>query len=498
MLPETYKKNTIDREERLAVLRADLLKRSRSFVASLLVLDGTAELTDPMTPRPRPAEGGIRLAKGTRLTVKSGRALVRFEDGSDLWLESGAILDLSPWSEKVRTLRLLAGRAVAIVAREAKRPFQVLTPHGEVLVTGTAFGIDIGRELLSVPIFHGSVQVTSEHGTVEGRRGQRLLSARGKTPWQQPLEQAIKDQFSWLGSIAATAMNRAVAKPFGALAKELNLPRGASTTRRWGKALRPPTSLLIALTIVGGGVAAWLLVPASFGDKPEQVANPSPAALAAPASTSSAPTASANAAVSPLPSVVQSPKANQPFPPLAGQHTTAPTVADVPSGSTSMRVKVIGIDGALQEIELDGGQDLGKLLNKLPKAKVDEIRGLIQSSPGNNETLDLFTWNDGEGVLALPPLQSFDSSSEYRFIFEGADTLPAEARVKIVQEVTENIRLNSEEVAGRLKEIEEQRIIIKQLGDEFTTEDFVRDEATLQAIEEFKKALEEEAAPKEK
>jgi len=244
---------------RLESLRAALRERAACFVATLTMLRGTAELADPMTAAPRPLEEGVRLAKGTRFTVRTGRALVRFDDGSDLWIEAGATLDLSPWGEARRAFRLVAGRVLALVAKEAARPFVALTDAGEVRVTGTAFEATARTGLLEVGVLHGSVEVHAANGRARAARGQfiaaRANAAPGVTPWRP-----AADRFSWLGDLAPSAANERVRPAFAATVKTFGLSAtGLPKENRMaqksvsGKVL---AGVLAAAAIIGAGVYA--------------------------------------------------------------------------------------------------------------------------------------------------------------------------------------------------------------------------------------------------
>jgi len=58
---------------------------------------------------------GIRISSETRLRVTTGRALVRLDDGSDLWISAGSMVDFSAWGPRVRGLRLATGDRKSVV-----------------------------------------------------------------------------------------------------------------------------------------------------------------------------------------------------------------------------------------------------------------------------------------------------------------------------------------------------------------------------------------------
>lgn len=223
MLPETVRPS---QGPALEALRGKLRERAESFVGTLAMLHGTAELFDPLTGRPRPVDAGTRLGRGTRLTIKTGRALVRFDDGSDLWLAEGASVDLSPWNEGARALRLLAGRALALVARDAARPFRTLTGFGNILVTGTAFEVLATPAGLTVTVLHGSIEVANDHGRVRATRGRAVETNAADTAAPTVRRhRADVATLAWVSeSLALSAQNTAVRPAYRAVARAAELP----------------------------------------------------------------------------------------------------------------------------------------------------------------------------------------------------------------------------------------------------------------------------------
>jgi hypothetical protein len=226
MLPEPqFPLETSARERHLALLRKTLRDRAESFVGTLEYLRGEAEIFDAALNRSRAIEAGVRLAKGTRLTIKSGRALVRLDDGSDVWLAEGATVDFSAWSASSRTFRALGGKFLALVAEQAGAPFRALTPFGDVCVAGTAFEADASREALSVTVLHGGVLVSNALGAVRVRQGRGARSTPAEAPStfrSAPSADAWKD---WATDLAASSSNARVRPAYNAAAKTLGLPR---------------------------------------------------------------------------------------------------------------------------------------------------------------------------------------------------------------------------------------------------------------------------------
>ncbi len=79
-------------------------------------------------------------------------------DGSSIALNSATTLSVA-YERKRRRARLTAGEAAFEIVRDPDRPFVVETPHGEVVVTGTVFNVEIGDEASYVYVVSGSVGV---------------------------------------------------------------------------------------------------------------------------------------------------------------------------------------------------------------------------------------------------------------------------------------------------------------------------------------------------
>lgn len=163
------------------LLRA-VRRRARSFVGTLVFLNGEAELRDAISGSAVPAETGIRISSECTLAMKRGCGLVRLDDGSDLWLSEATEIDFSAWGGPRRDLRLVLGRMLALVAREAARPFQVVTPVAQITVTGTAFEASAAADALEIAVFHGSVECRSAAGQARARRGDGVQVKAGGAP----------------------------------------------------------------------------------------------------------------------------------------------------------------------------------------------------------------------------------------------------------------------------------------------------------------------------
>ena len=247
-----------DTRAALNPLRELLRERATSFVATLVLLHGTAEVIEPATKRSRPVEAGVRISAATRLRVLSGRALVRLDDGSDMWLASGAEIDFSSWSERARRIGLLAGKALALVARETRRAFEINAPAGTILVTGTAFEADTTGGVLSVAVLHGSVELATDRGRVRARKGDVAEARPASSPTVRALTRRVAD---WAGDLAPSATNSRVSPAYRATAKSLNLRAESRAKEKPDMAQNKKTGIVVGLAalvlLAGVGVAIY-------------------------------------------------------------------------------------------------------------------------------------------------------------------------------------------------------------------------------------------------
>ncbi|MCB2156409.1 FecR family protein [bacterium] len=194
---------------RLADVRKMLRRRAESLTATVILLSGEATAIDPETGRSHSIDERARLATGTKITIDRGRMLLRFDDGSDVWLAEGAELELCAWTKAERLLRLVAGRALALVAEHAERAFRTLTPHGEVIVTGTAFELNIHDSELDVAVLHGGVRLQTAGGECRVTRGRKATAAPGKAPALRTMSRS-DDSARWVRDWSACDSNGAV------------------------------------------------------------------------------------------------------------------------------------------------------------------------------------------------------------------------------------------------------------------------------------------------
>lgn len=328
----------------VAPLKALLRRRAESFVATLVLVQGDTDILDPDAGRPRAAEQGIRISSHTRIAVRSGRALVRMDDGSDIWLAAGAVLDLGGWDRAVRLVRLVAGRALALVAREATRPFRVRTTVGEATALGTAFETHATADAVEVSVLHGTVELRTIRGAATLERGWAGSARIAAPPERRPLA-PDSGRWDWLPDVASSAQNARVAPAFRAVAHTLATAHGTqepdttmNNTHRRGRAALAIVGVL-AIALLGGGIYL-----ATAKEKPKN----------------DMPIADALRSVS-------TPD---------GGNVLKPNV----EAKRAIKLRLKGADGQPIEIEADSLDDasIEKALANVPEAKRDEVRKMLQ------------------------------------------------------------------------------------------------------------------------
>jgi len=193
--------------------------RAHSFVATLVVLDGMVQIRDNLSVTSRPGIEGLRISRDVLVEVTKGRALLRMDDGSDVWLQEGSLLDLSSWKADQRRLELRFGHLLAMVVPLSRALFRVSSPAGQVIVTGTAFEFRASATNILVAVLHGSVQVTNRHGQFSARRGMQVRASTATSPMRDQ-SMPRPNLSEWGNKLGASATNQAIRKAFRAVEKE--------------------------------------------------------------------------------------------------------------------------------------------------------------------------------------------------------------------------------------------------------------------------------------
>lgn len=106
-------------------------------------------------------QGGTYLLADIR-TGSGEWATRQLPDGSLLRLDGGSAVDLD-FDARTRTLHLLRGEILVDVAKDAERPFKVVTEHGSVRALGTRFVVEQLAEGSRLAMIESSTEVDS-HG----------------------------------------------------------------------------------------------------------------------------------------------------------------------------------------------------------------------------------------------------------------------------------------------------------------------------------------------
>ncbi|MBW2277629.1 MAG: FecR domain-containing protein, partial [Deltaproteobacteria bacterium] len=110
-----------------------------------------------------PVAGMVRVEAGRTASVGQGRAVIDLGTGITLLAESDTEIEVAALDSNAIEVRLERGRVVAEVdpARSGP-PFAIATRDGRILVTGTAFSVEVGNDQVEVQVFRGSVRVEEE------------------------------------------------------------------------------------------------------------------------------------------------------------------------------------------------------------------------------------------------------------------------------------------------------------------------------------------------
>ncbi len=129
---------------------------------------------------PRPATVNQRLAAGEILRVASGRAVLTFEDGSNVSLTARSQLEILAVNGRHIRVRLHAGEATFRVApQRSGRHFDVMAAWGKVSVVGTVFQVSHARPE-RVLVARGEVKVRMGNAPVASLKGGMMVRADRK------------------------------------------------------------------------------------------------------------------------------------------------------------------------------------------------------------------------------------------------------------------------------------------------------------------------------
>ena len=134
-----------------------------------------------------------------RLATATGRMLNQpLPDGSSLTLDAASRAEVDFYAKR-RQVRLLAGSAFFVVARDTERPFVVQAADVQVTVLGTRFEVALEGDAVLVAVDAGRVQVRDGSGAhYELGAGQMLRLVAGQTAAVQTTATVAVWQAGWL------------------------------------------------------------------------------------------------------------------------------------------------------------------------------------------------------------------------------------------------------------------------------------------------------------
>jgi RNA polymerase sigma-70 factor (ECF subfamily) len=216
-------------------LAGEIGERARALVGTLAWVEGEAAIHDPLTGRGRAARQGYRFAKDCTLEVRTGHALLRLDDGSDLWAPAGAALDFSAWAAGRRELRLARGRVLALAARDTGKksaPFLLQTPVVSLTAPAdAAFEALAENGKADVAVFYGTLDCQTEDDQARARRGDGVRVEAGGPPLISKLETFREVAAGTPKMLAASGENPKLRAACRALAKIMRVGKAEKPIR---------------------------------------------------------------------------------------------------------------------------------------------------------------------------------------------------------------------------------------------------------------------------
>ncbi|MFA6114158.1 MAG: FecR domain-containing protein [Sphingomonas sp.] len=134
-----------------------------SLVVALLVGAGAVHLWRGAA-RPSVAAAGT----GTPLATRLGEIhSIRLADGTSVILDTDSAIEPA-FTDQLRVVRLVRGRARFDVAHDAGRPFMVEAGGRTIIDRGTLFDVALGREGVKVTLLRGAVEIRDRASPVGG------------------------------------------------------------------------------------------------------------------------------------------------------------------------------------------------------------------------------------------------------------------------------------------------------------------------------------------
>jgi hypothetical protein len=197
-------------------------------------VEGDVEMARAGSERWWPAKAGVPVPTGSRLRTRRSLARVAFHSGSAICVNHWTTVTFAS-DAPTYGLALVAGEVYAEVT-PADRGFAIETPHGRAVDLGTRFGVKTTAGGTTVVVVDGTVEASTDVGTVRLASDQEVLLARRTSPPGKVGEARDLDRrLSW------------VRGPSGSDETLLVPARAKVTGWRWRIVRDPDTSTGVAL-----------------------------------------------------------------------------------------------------------------------------------------------------------------------------------------------------------------------------------------------------------
>ncbi len=163
----------------------------------------------------------VNLKQGSRISVEAGSAVVGFEEIVSLHLGAESRASFERLDSDKLIVAIEAGHVFGEVDPEADGPTLVLvTPNGEVTVTGTVFSVEVKPDKTTVCVFRGSVLLPGQQKTARTLASGQAIALGEPSPRtitsQERMEYEIVREALALTKDPQTASLRIASMPSGA------------------------------------------------------------------------------------------------------------------------------------------------------------------------------------------------------------------------------------------------------------------------------------------
>ncbi len=145
-------------------------------------VEGRVHLQRALEPEPESGDINLPVLPGDRIwTESASRAEVRFSDGTVLRLDAGTKVDFIDLGSQ-QLLHVWSGSVIVVKTNTAA--LRIDSPAGSVdATTAGSYRIDVaGGETITLSVYEGSAELSSDRGSVVLHRGQRSVLGMGQAP----------------------------------------------------------------------------------------------------------------------------------------------------------------------------------------------------------------------------------------------------------------------------------------------------------------------------